>query len=110
MAMGADTMFAQSVLALKKEFPKVQLEAAVPCRGQENSWQEADRALYRSLLLKCDTVTYVSENYSPGCMQKRNRYMADKSSLLIALSFGDKGGTENTIKYAARRGLEIIRL
>ena len=52
----------------------------------------------------------VSNHYTPTCMMDRNRYMVDKSSILIACYDGKSGGTWNTIKYAMDRDLEIIRL
>jgi uncharacterized phage-like protein YoqJ len=41
-------------------------------------------------------------------MQRRNRYMVDHASLLIAVFDGQSGGTQNTIQYAMERGLEIV--
>ena len=43
-------------------------------------------------------------------MMKRNRYMVDASRMLIAASNGQPGGAENTIRYAKRKGLEIVRI
>ena len=50
----------------------------------------------------------VSEKYTPGCMQRRNRYMVDHASLLIAAHDGLPGGTRNTIEYALRRGVPVV--
>ena len=41
---------------------------------------------------------------------RRNRYMVDSSSLLIAAYNGQQGGTMSTLLYAMRQGLEIIEL
>ncbi len=42
---------------------------------------------------------------TPGCMQRRNRYMVDRSSLLIAVYDGiPQGGTLNTLSYAMGKG------
>ena len=43
-------------------------------------------------------------------MMRRNRYMVDNSTILIAAYGGKPGGTMNTLLYALRRGLEIIEL
>ena len=62
---------------------------------------------------RADKVTFVSEEYSSDCMLKRNRYMVDKSELVIAVFNGTKsGGTWYTINYARRSGkqVEIIDL
>jgi hypothetical protein len=41
-------------------------------------------------------------------MMKRNRYMVDKSSMLIACFDGRPGGTMSTVLYAQRAGLDVI--
>ena len=56
----------------------------------------------------CDYETVVSETYTPNCMQRRNRYMVDHASLLIAVFDGQSGGTRNTIQYAMERGIQIV--
>ena len=53
---------------------------------------------------------YVSDGYAPGCMQKRNRYMADRSSVCVCWLSSETGGTYYTVRYAGRMGLEIINL
>ena len=65
---------------------------------------------YFSLLSACDIVTYVSHMYSPDCMMKRNQYMIDRSSLLIACFNGRSSGTMNTILYAERAGVNTVIL
>ena len=41
-------------------------------------------------------------------MLRRNRYMVDHASLLIAVHDGQSGGTRRTIEYAMRRGLDVV--
>ena len=65
------------------------------------------RKRYRAILARCDVETMVQQEYTPGCMQRRNRYMVDHAALLIAVSDGAPGGTRNTILYALRQGLNI---
>ena len=108
MAEGCDLYFCEIVLALKERYPHVTLEAALPCPSQAERWSAASRARYHALLARCDYETMVSERYSPGCMQRRNRYMVDRSSLLIAAHDGLPGGTRSTIEYALRRGVEVV--
>ena len=84
MAAGCDLYFAEAVLALRREHPEVTLEAAIPCAGQADSWPQALRTRYEALVADCDEVTLLQRDYSPGCMQRRNRYMVEHSSLLLA--------------------------
>ncbi len=110
MALGCDTYFAEAVLELKKEYGGITLEAAVPCDNQSERWNRRQRDKYNSLLEACDSVTYVSHQYSPDCMMKRNQYMIDHSALLIACFNGQNSGTMNTILYAERSGVKSVIL
>lgn len=106
MAIGCDTFFARAVLELKSEPPGIRLHAAVPCADQPNGWNRKQKEEYERLLAACDSVKTLQMNYSPGCMQKRNEYMIDVSSALIACYNGRPGGTMTTIVLAERAGLD----
>lgn len=110
MARGSDLYFAELVLQLRVKYPCVTLEAAIPYRGQCDTWSDADKARYLHLVEQCDTVTVLQEEYTPACMQKRNQYMVDHSSLVIALYSGTPGGTRSTLLYALRQGIETMIL
>ena len=110
MARGSDTYFCEAMLVLRGKYPAITLEAAIPCEAQSAKWHDDDRRRYAGLLDMCDHVTYVSRQYTKGCMQLRNRYMVDNSSVLLAVHDGKHGGTSYTTKYAMRRGLEIIKI
>lgn len=110
MALGADTLFAQTVLDLKRSFTTITLEAAVPCPEQPDGWSDADKKRYDMLLAQCDAVTVVSPRYTPGCMMRRNRYMVDKSAAVLAFSRARTGGTAATLRYAAECGKAVIKL
>ena len=81
MAEGCDLYFAETVLALKSTYPHITLEAAIPCPSQADGWGEAQKSRYRDILARCDYETMVQQSYTPGCMQRRNRYMVDHASL-----------------------------
>ena len=108
MARGCDFYFAEAVLALREKYPEVTLEAAIPCDTQANAWTKDERRRYEHLLAECDEVSFVAHAYSPGCMQRRNQYMVDRSSVLLAVFNGSAGGTMSTILYAKRKGLQVI--
>lgn len=110
MARGADFYFCEAALAFREERPGVTVEAAIPCETQAARWPERDRERYFDLVARCDYETMVQRSYDPGCMFRRNRYMVDHSSLLIAAFRGLLGGTMQTITYAMRQGLEVVTL
>ncbi|MFQ9412552.1 MAG: SLOG family protein [Evtepia gabavorous] len=91
--------------------PEVTLEAAIPFAGQANHWSAADQRRRMTLLDQCDLETVVQHTYTPGCMNRRNRYMVDRSSLLIAVYDGiPQGGTLNTLSYAMGKGVRTVIL
>lgn len=110
MALGCDTYFAEAVLAMKQRHEGIVLEAAVPCLGQEEAWPGPSRERYYRLLEQCDVRTVLEHEYTPGCMERRNRYMVDSSRILLAVYTGGSGGTLGTIRYAMDRGLTVVQL
>ncbi len=110
MARGCDLYFCESVLALRARWPDVTVEASIPCPGQSDRWPPAERERYARLVSSCDFETMVSREYTPYCMQRRDRYMVDHASLLIAAFDGSSGGTRYTVEYAMRRGVSVVDL
>jgi len=110
MALGSDMYFCEAVLRLRAEHKDVSIEAAIPCDEQTKLWGRRERRRYNYLVHQCDYETVIQHEYTEDCMQKRNRYMVDNSSVLVAVYDGGYGGTRQTIEYAARQGLEIIEL
>ena len=110
MAQGCDLYFCEAVLALRELHLDITVEAAIPCPTQADAWPAAQRDRYRALVEACDFETMVSAQYTSACMQRRDRYMVDHSSLLIAAFDGSAGGTRYTVEYAMRRGLCVVDL
>ena len=111
MALGCDLYFCEAALDLRDRRQGVTVEAAVPCEEQAARWRERVRARYASLLERCDYETLVQHQYTPGCMQRRDRYMVDRSQRIIAAYDGrTAGGTLYTLTYAMRQGLETVIL
>lgn len=110
MSRGVDFWAAQTVIALKKAYHGITLEAAIPFDGQDGSWREKDRQTYRRILSSCDSVTILSPVWTSGVMYSRNRYMVDNSSMLIAAYTGQSGGTRYTYEYALSKGLTVVNV
>ena len=108
MAIGCDMYFAEAVLALRDVHGDVTLEAAIPFGDQPGRWDEAQRRRYNGLIDRADKVTVLQIGYTSDCMMQRNRYMVDRSSLLLACFDGRPGGTMNTILYAERSGVKTV--
>lgn len=108
LALGIDQIASEIVLMLKKMYPEITLEGAIPCKTQAIKWTEVQRKRYENIISGCDITTVLSDEYYDGCMQARNRYMVDKSDYILGVWDGRTGGTGSTIKYAQSKGKQII--
>lgn len=109
-AIGADTCFELAVIKLKRQYPHIKLILVLPCRSQTRGWKEEDIRVYEEIKSKADKVVYTSEEYTPGCMHKRNRHLVDHSGICVAFLKKQSGGTAYTWDYARKSGLNLINL
>lgn len=110
MAQGCDLYFCQCALDLRARCSGVTVEAVIPCPSQADGWPKEERERYARMVEACDLETVVSAQYNSGCMLRRDRYMVDHASLLIAAFDGTAGGTRYTIEYAMKRGVSVVDL
>lgn len=109
-ALGFDTIAALAVLKLKEHYPDIRLILVLPCRFQTRGWASEDVKIYENIKEQADKVVYTSEEYTRGCMHKRNRHLVDNSSACIAYLTESKGGTAYTVDYAAKHGLTVFNI
>jgi len=106
MALGWDQAVARAAIELN-----IPWEAAVPFKGQEKAWPWQSQQRYNAMLSKATSIVVVSDGgYAAWKMQKRNEYMVDKSSYILAMWDLSSGGTANCIRYARERGKPYINL
>ena len=108
MAIGIDMYAAEIVLDLKKSYPGITLESAIPCETQPVKWSEALRERYYNIAAQCDKETMLQTHYTPDCMDKRNKYMVDQSDVIIAVWSGSPSGTGKTVTYGLSKGKPVI--
>lgn len=82
-AIGFDQIAASLVIAKKEMGIDIQLIFALPCKKQDELWNEKQKDLYSGLLGEADEIIYVSEEYDPLCMKRRNKYMVEHSAYCI---------------------------
>lgn len=109
-ALGFDTLAAQTVLDMKKEYPQLRLILVLPCEDQTRGWRSEDIAVYEDIKQRSDKVVYVSREYTPDCMHKRNRHLVDHSGICICYLTRSSGGTAYTVDYAWRKRLHVINI
>ena len=95
---------------VKEAFPQIELLLILPCKTQEKYWPKEDQEIYREILARADRVVFVSETYTQGCMQKRNRLLVEGSSVCVCYCTKKQGGTFYTVRYARQKGLNLINL
>ena len=109
-ARGFDTLAAQAVLRFREEYKDARLVLVIPCADQADHWTAEERETWKRIREKSDEVRILSETYYTGCMQVRNRYMVDRSSLCLCWMTHFKGGTWSTVRYALHCGLMLKNL
>lgn len=111
MALGVDTVFWEVAAKLRKSNKNIRIEAAVPFVGQEKKWTHESQKQYKQMLSESDKVTIVSEGgFAKYKMMARNRYMVNKSDIIIAVICKETGGTAQCVKYAKEHNKVVIKI
>ncbi len=109
-ALGFDTLAAQTIIRLRESCPGMKLILVLPCLTQTRGWRPEDVTEYERIKAQADKVVYMAQQYTIGCMHKRNRHLVDHSSICVCYLTEDSGGTAYTVRYAKKQGLEIINI
>lgn len=109
-ALGFDTLAAKTVLRFKERYPQIKLILVLPCKTQTSGWGEKDIQIYEEIKSRRDKFVYTSDEYTRGCMFKRNRHLVDYSSVCICYLTEQKGGTAYTVDYAKKQDLSVINV
>lgn len=111
MALGVDTAFWEIADKLRKSNRNIKIEAAVPFIGQQKKWTHESQKQYKQMLSESDKVTIVSEGgFTTWKMMARNRYMVNKSDIVIAIICKETGGTAQCVKYAKEHNKVVIEI
>ena len=109
-ALGFDAIAAQTVIRLRESCPGMKLILVLPCLTQTRGWRPEDVAEYERIKAQADKVVYTAQQYTRGCMHRRNRHLVDNSGVCVCYLNRDSGGTAYTVRYAKEKGLEIVNL
>ena len=107
VARGVDLWAAEIVLTLRDEGDAIRFICASPYQGFEDRWGREWQARYRRAIERADLVRFICPGYGWDCFQRRNKWMVDHSTRVIAVYNGGPGGTRNTVEYARSRGVPI---
>lgn len=113
-AEGFDTLTALAVIKLKGKYKNLKLELAIPFKEYRSD------SKFKYILNNSDIITYVDNiigyknpivpigKYHMGKLFSRNRYMIDKSKIVIAYSNKKSGGTCEAIKYSKLNKIKLL--
>lgn len=107
MSRGFDLWAAEEVINLQREFPHLQLIAAIPFAGMETRWEPYWRDLYAQICEHCEYRSCMFNRFTPQCYHARDEYMVQHSSRVICWNNGTLGGTAYTCQYAERHGITL---
>lgn len=111
MALGGDTVFAETALELG-----LPLYGAVPFPGQAQRWPKVHQRRWRELIERATHVDYVSErdpqssSEAAAMLHVRNTFMLKRADAVFAIwaPANTSGGTYNCIKQAVSADKPII--
>ena len=109
MALGFDAKCFTVLEEIRKE-KKIKIIACIPCRLQSYKYNYKQKIEYDRMIKSADDRVIISEEYTPYCMFKRNMFMVDNCDILVAYLRTESGGTFNTVNYAKKNGVKIVRL
>jgi uncharacterized phage-like protein YoqJ len=109
-ALGFDLIAASLIIAKKEMGRKIRLIFILPCKDQDKFWNDENKRLYRALLAEADEIVHISEEYTDGCMKKRNNYMVEQSAYCICALIRPQSGTGQMVRYARQMKLKIINV
>lgn len=104
---GFDILAAEAVLNLKTLYPDLQLVCVVPFKNHYEKFNDSWQKRYFNMLRFCDKKIILQKYHTPKCYQRRNEYMANRSSLLICCFNNKKGGTKNMVEYCKNLDIQV---
>lgn len=112
-AIGFDALAAETLIELRNQFPHLDITLYKPFEGYFRGWSEGEIATYNKLLPLYNRIVVVcdpppkSRSYA---YLKRDRYLVDGSTYLIAYCNKRSGGTAYTLRCAQKTGCHIINI
>ena len=104
---GVDLWAADIVLELQRSNKDLHLVCVIPFPDFDDRWPVDWKKHILLVKKKADYIQVLEQSYNPGVYQKRNEYMVDHASRIIAVCDGNPSGTQNTIDYARSQNIPV---
>ena len=109
-ALGFDTLAAREVILFRMSHPDVNLRLILPCHGQDAAWSKSERDSYAFILGSADSVEYLADTYTDGCMRRRNERLARDCDILVAYAGRYRSGAAQTVRLAESFGKRVYNI
>lgn len=111
MAWGFDLAAGETVARLKEDLKNVELVAVVPYAEFRDLFHGSDAEHYERVMAAADEIVVVSECGGDAAFRRRNDYLVDNASVVVAWFDGvPRGGTAYTIRRARHSRLPVVNL
>ena len=111
---GFDIFAIEQVIALKAEYPHLQIVSVAPYQAEfftrEKCWTPGWISRARAVFEQHDMGVNVAERYRSSIYYARNDILVGYSSELICYHDGGRGGTAYTVNGANEKGLIVRNL
>jgi len=105
---GLDLTYAAIVLMLRANHPDIRLVSVLAHEEQAARWSFSDHDLCYALLEQCDEEVMLQARYSHGCYLRRDRYMAERSSLVLSVYAAQPSDIMRSLNYARETGARVL--
>ena len=109
-ALGFDTEVAKELIAMRMMYTDIRIVLALPCKNQSDNWQDRDKSVYEYSLSVADEIVYTADEYTDGCMKKRNKYLAESCDMMISYVGRGGSGSSQTARIAESLGKPVYNL
>lgn len=116
MALGADTIWAQAIIKMKKKYPNnIVFIADIPDTNQPSRWPQTSQEQWHKLLADADVICQYAQKHLGKSyayiLNQRNIGMIAACDILLAVYNGDStSGTANGVRDGMRMGKTIITI
>lgn len=111
--MGADMWAAEILLRMKEQtaYQDVELCLAFPFEGYDADWDDWHQKRMKFICKYAAKVLILGKMPSSENYKKRNYFMVDQADCMVAVydnANNMRSGTQQTVNYAKKKGLQII--
>ena len=102
-----DELFVRTVRSMKRDRPSLRLVLVAPYLTERLNM---DKMFYESLYDEILIPAELDGVHPKAAIGMRNRWMVDRSDIVIAALHRDFGGAAEAVRYAEKRGKEVVRI